>query len=193
MPNDQPHGPTAALWTDLDLNGITYLPWPGQARAVRVDSVRAPLAVRLARSVVKEAGGCWTWTGPTGSDGYPRFKVGGRATRLGRVVWEIAHGVDMPTDEVARHTCDRPLCLNPAHLVCGSHADNIRDRDERGRTSRGERHYAAKLTEGSVREIRRRAAAGATRKALALEYGVSPQLISRIVLRQVWAEVDDAA
>lgn len=59
------------------------------------------------------------------------------------------------------------------------------------RHSRGQNHYAAKLTEQDVRDIRRRyAAGGITQRALAAEYGVHFALISQIVLRQKWTHVE---
>lgn len=182
--------PTA--WPMLDLAGVHTLPWPGhEPPVVRVASIRAPLAVRLARNVVKRPDGCWFWTGPHDRAGYGRMKICGRDTRLSRAIWEIANGAPLLAHEVARHTCDNPPCLNPDHLRRGTVADNNRDRDVRGRTARGERHYAAKLTESDVHEIRRRASRGEQLAGLACAFGVSSQLISRIVLRQVWARLQD--
>lgn len=46
-----------------------------------------------------------------------------------------------------------------------------------------------RLTDGTVRAIRTRAAAGATHRALASEHGVSPDLIGRIVARHLYRDV----
>jgi hypothetical protein len=39
-----------------------------------------------------------------------------------------------PVEGVTRHTCDNPPCINPDHLLEGTHADNSMDRVLRGRT-----------------------------------------------------------
>lgn len=51
---------------------------------------------------------------------------------------------------------------------------------------RGEAHWAAKLTEAEVREIRRRAAAGERTGTLAEVFGVDPSHVRRILRRAIW-------
>ena len=70
----------------------------------------------------------------------------------------------------------------------GTHADNMRDKVERGRSLRGERHNMVKLTESQVTEIRAKyAAGGRTQQSIGAEYGVSVQLVSLIVRGKRWA------
>lgn len=55
---------------------------------------------------------------------------------LHRVVWCNANGRDIAAlspKEVVRHTCDNTRCVNPAHLVIGTQADNVADMMHRGR------------------------------------------------------------
>ena len=62
----------------------------------------------------------------------------------------------------------------------------------RKQVSRGEAHYAAKLTEDDVREIRRRYALDRTiacRERLAAEKGVSVPTVCKVVYRQSWKHV----
>jgi hypothetical protein len=47
-------------------------------------------------------------------------------------IW--ATGGDRP-GMVARHSCDRPCCVNPDHLSWGTHADNEADK-QRSRAAR---------------------------------------------------------
>jgi ribosome-binding protein aMBF1 (putative translation factor) len=83
--------------------------------------------------------------------------------------------------------------VNPAHLFTGSHADNHADREAKGRggqwMTRGESHVNHKLTDGMVRTIRQWASEGISQSQLAREFGVSNQLISKIVRRKAWAHV----
>lgn len=86
------------------------------------------------------------------------------------------------------HSCDNPGCVNPAHLSIGTMADNIKDAARKGRMARGERHYASKLTEDKVREIRTN---GMGRNAAARHFGVCWMTITHIRQRKKWAWVSD--
>lgn len=89
--------------------------------------------------------------------------------------------------QVVRHTCDNPRCINPAHLIGGTHADNVRDRVERNRSAIGSRNGRAKLTEGRVRKIRRNNVE--TISGLSREYKVSRRLIKLIKDNKCWKHV----
>lgn len=83
-----------------------------------------------------------TW-GCLQKDGYGRKMIEGRVYMAHRVAWAEANGVDFTTmtpDMIIRHTCDNPPCINPEHLVLGTHKDNAQDRVERGRN--GVNQYA---------------------------------------------------
>lgn len=53
-----------------------------------------------------------------------------RATRL---LFEQTWGVRLRDDQVVRHSCDNPPCVNVLHLMVGTQKDNSRDMVERGR------------------------------------------------------------
>jgi hypothetical protein len=55
--------------------------------------------------------------------------------------------------------------------------------------ARGERHGNAKLSRGDVVEMRRQRAEGRALKAIAGDFGVSPQNVYLIVNRKAWAHV----
>ena len=79
---------------------------------------------------------CWDWTGCRGGKGfYGKFSVAGQPRRSNRVAWTIANQQE-PGNLIIRHTCDRPICCNPAHLVIGTHQDNEDDKGRRGRPVR---------------------------------------------------------
>lgn len=77
-------------------------------------------------------GRCWFWTGAVQCLGkYGYFYFAGRGHYTHRVSFEIAKG---PLGKlVACHSCDRGLCVNPAHLFAGTRLDNNRDMYAKGR------------------------------------------------------------
>jgi HTH domain len=85
------------------------------------------------------------------------------------------------------HTCDNRLCINPNHVIPGTHADNARERDRRGRTAVGMRHGRAKLSEAGVNEIcwlfEEEWLSG---PELARKFGVSSSTIYNVIRGRTW-------
>ena len=137
-----------------------------------------------------EEGSCWIWNAQTNRDGYGVVFLQGFMKFSHRVSYELHKG-EIPEGLLVRHSCDVRACVNPDHLLLGTHADNVRDRVLRDRTYRalGESHPSAKLTESDVREIRVKHASGETQTALGHEYGVSSRQIGYIVHRKKWKHV----
>jgi len=135
--------------------------------------------------------GCWLWSGYSSRSGYGYISLKGNMRRAHREAFEDKNG-PIPDGLVVRHKCDTPLCVNPDHLLIGTHADNVRDRESRGRGPRGEGHPWTKITEADVLSIREiyipnhPVFSGA---ALARRFDVSFQLISAIINRKVWRHV----
>ena len=77
--------------------------------------------------------GCWLWTGAVAGNGYPSFKVEGRAVGAHVFAWETFHGRKMRRHWKLMHRCDTPLCCNPHHLKPGHHKTNMRDMIRKGR------------------------------------------------------------
>ena len=127
---------------------------------------------------------CWTWTAYTDRDGYGRFSLKGKKLRAHRVAARI-DGRD-PTGEVVCHTCDNPSCVNPNHLKVGTQAENMRDRDRKGRHPRGVRNGRAKLSADEVRQIRQ---SNRPSTVLSEIYGVSPGHIRMIKTNQFWTHL----
>lgn len=67
--------------------------------------------------------------------GHTFVKRKGKGILAHRYVWQLANGKEIPKGLVVRHKCNIPDCINPLHLEIGTQADNMRDRDERGRTA----------------------------------------------------------
>lgn len=89
--------------------------------------------------------------------GYGSYRYRGERGTAHRVVYCKEHNLLLAdiTGLVVRHTCDNARCINPEHLMLGTHQDNMDDRHTRKRTSRGVARPLAKLTAEQVQFIRR--------------------------------------
>lgn len=76
---------------------------------------------------------CWEWQGPKHDRGYGWiFWASKDKYSAHRVSYMIFKG-HVPKDQIVRHTCDNPCCVNPNHLILGNHADNANDMITRNR------------------------------------------------------------
>lgn len=148
--------------------------------------------------------GCWLWLGSTTPNGYGLMKSRGKKGRLAhRFALEEATGKQPPPTIFACHRCDNRGCVNPAHLFWGTHTDNVRDMESKGRAvhpagdanplranprlaARGERHGRTKFGADAAECIRQARAQGVKLKALAERYGVTMSCISRIGRGTSW-------
>jgi len=140
--------------------------------------------------------GCWLWSGAQCRLGYGKVLARGKLRRAHREAFSAQNGAGSIEGLVVRHTCDTPLCVNPAHLLRGTQADNVRDKVERGRhvSPRGEAQGHSKLTEADVRAIRASYVYRSKENnlcALAQRYGVSHHAIYQIVHRKGWAHIPE--
>jgi len=166
-------------------------------------------AERFWKKVDKSGGAdaCWLWTAACDDKGYGKF-----STSTGH--WEFAHRVSCIMAHGAiqdglgvLHRCDRPGCVNPAHLFLGTRGDNAADRDAKGRVASGDKHGlrlhpekaargaacgSAKLTDEDVRVIRAMWDSGQHSQAeLAHRFGVDKSTICNICHLKTWKHVAD--
>lgn len=144
---------------------------------------RAFIARFDAKYTKSEPDACWLWTAGTFKFGYGmvnlgRFVDGRQHTEYAhRVAYVLSKG-NIPAGQVVRHGCDTPRCVNPAHLVLGTQADNVNDAAKQG-------HYniphgtcgVRKLSDADVAYIR---SSGEKNVRLAERFNVSAAAISRI-------------
>lgn len=132
---------------------------------------------------------CWDWTGYV-SKGYGQFQIGANGSRIRhrahRVSYRIFNG-PLTDDEDVLHSCDRHVCVQPAHLHLGDQADNSREMVERGRSCFGNRQHLVKLTEADVQWIRQQT--NMTQMAMADALRVSQCTISNVLLGKTWKHV----
>lgn len=133
--------------------------------------------------------GCWMWTGKVGrSFGYGeiRRKRGTKTMKAHRVSYELYKG-PIPDEMCVCHTCDVPLCVNPAHLWLGTREDNNKDKTAKGRNvfipRRGEGSATSKLTEKQALDIK---ADLRTQSKIAKDYGISQCAVSDIKTGRRW-------
>ncbi len=159
-------------------------------------AARQSIEERFWSKVDKSAGpgGCWLWKAATKS-GYGAFCSGARMEKAHRFVWRLTKG-PIPVGVGAHgtcvcHRCDTPLCVNPAHLFLGTNAENVADRNRKGRTvnPRGSKHGRAKLTEADAVAI---LFDSRYQREIAADYGVHQRQISRIKRGQLWTHVTAA-
>ncbi len=155
---------------------------------------------RLNAGIRKEYGvdPCWIWTKGTSGWGYGDIREGPKTLKAHRVAWEQKYG-PIPNGLFVLHKCNNPPCCNPDHLFLGTKKDNSLDMARKKRSAaqvhpetvaRGEKQHSAKLTERSIKEIRRRYASGTeTTYSLASEFKVSQVTISCVIRRKTWRHV----
>ena len=142
---------------------------------------------------VDKSGGeaaCWTWTGAT-NNGYGHFRVGNR-TRLAHRLSLARSGVIVPDNLDVCHHCDNPSCVNPSHLFVGTAKQNMMDASAKGRTTRGERSYRAKITESDAIRILSEPQSPIVIRELSRAYGLSEAAIRGIRSGRRWAYLSEA-
>lgn len=148
-----------------------------------------------------ELGPCWIWKGCLSKRGYGQTSVDRRQIPAHRLAWIYTYGPVPEAKPCICHHCDNPPCVNPTHLFPGTQGDNSADRDSKNRQSQGEKHskavlpgrqrgsahYAHKLTDDDVLEIRKLYAETKTLdRELATRFNISIGVIKKIVRGAIW-------
>lgn len=81
---------------------------------------------------------CWPWLGTVDPKGYGKLKIKGKWVSSHRLAYQLAKG-PIPVGMSVCHACDNPPCCNPFHLWIGTHAENMRDMQTKGRGCFGQR------------------------------------------------------
>lgn len=125
------------------------------------------------------------------SDGRPRVMLGlGKLEHrwmpfVHTLVLEAFTG-PCPEDMECRHLDGDRANNVLSNLAWGTKAENEADKQRHGRIRR-------RLTLEQVRDIRRRAAAGESRRAIAKAFGIAHTTVNHIVHRDIWKHAQDEA
>lgn len=166
---------------------------------VRSDKARngrvvTPAAARFWQKVDRKgADECWPWIAARTGFGHGKIWDFGVLRGAHCVSYEM-HAGPIPKGLLVRHTCDNPWCVNPKHLVAGTHKDNGRDMVERGRNwmgdrMKGEAHPNSKINKAMVRRILKDPRSSLQ---LAKHVGISASVIRKIRQGNAWAHVPRA-
>lgn len=129
------------------------------------------LARYRAKVHVKGPRACWPWLGGTTGEGYGAMRIGGRYGKItgAHVIAVVVDGRAPRPGEQVHHTCENPLCVNPAHLELLTHAEHQAEH-RTGCARHGELHMVvwggrrrcAECNRENVRAIRARKQTAAT-------------------------------
>lgn len=165
---------------------------------------RMPLLRRLLSSTAyDDERGCVLWTGYVDRSGYGTIRHYDHSLLVHRIAFVLLGGGNPGLLDVL-HDCDIRRCIRHLHL--GTHRDNMREMNERGRHGKpllencpvhhhpemvqGENNGNSVLTTHDVHAIRRRYAAGGISYAkLAREFGVEKSTVGYIVRGRLWAHI----
>ena len=151
-------------------------------------SDEALLKLTLMNRAYQSETGCWIWKGSKRA-GYGIMSRKGKTVTAHRVCYEAFKG-EIPAGMVIRHSCDNPSCINPGHLFVGTQAENVADRELRGRRDvKGEQVGTAKLTEADVLNIK---GSPLSASSLADKYGVHKTNIWAIRSGKSWKHLNSA-
>lgn len=120
---------------------------------------------------ISDIDSCWNWKRATSQHGYGR--ISHKLKYSHRLAWVKTFG-EIPEGMHVLHKCDNPLCCNPNHLFLGTHQDNMRDRNKKGRCAKNT------LTIEEVKEIKRKLKDNHKTRKLSEEYNVSYYIIYNI-------------
>ena len=140
-------------------------------------------------SLPTEENGCMKWKKYKDKLGYGISYYNKKLIKAHRLSYILNNG-DIPDGMVIRHNCHNRECVNPNHLLIGTHQDNMNDMKEAGRvvTKSKEQHPMAKLTQEQVNDIKTSNMKGVD---LAQIYNVSKSLISAIRNKKLWKDETD--
>ena len=124
--------------------------------------------------------GCIEWAGTRNNAGYGMLYLNGRDHLAHRVAYVLNNNAAI--GQVIMHSCDNPVCVNPAHLSAGSHSDNMQDMHSKGRanTVNSGKHLKDRANHPRNRAVDTPKGRFASAALAADAYGVSARYVQRM-------------
>ncbi len=164
-------------------------PHCGKSLAVSVAAFTESDRARFWERVTKMEGGCWNFQTKDENTVYGRFSAAGRTLVAHRVAYLMTHG-SIPDGKVLIHSCDNPMCCNPAHLSVATQSENMVDMvSKKRREYEGSKNPSSDFTEEDVLNIKRLLFEGKKVKDVAAQYNVTFQSIYQIGRGKDWTHV----
>jgi len=139
---------------------------------------------------VQEPDECWNWRGAKLRDGYGSFVLDTQERKMIQAhrYSYITHykKIILPTEFVC-HKCDNSSCVNPYHLFLGTHKENMKDRQDKGRQAKGEK--ISVLSVSDVLQIKQLIKNKIPRRTIAKQFGVGATSITDIATGRSWSWV----
>jgi len=144
---------------------------------------------------------CWLWKGSLDRDGYGWFSfTSTTATQSSKTVFAHRYSLmlklnnfELASSVFARHTCDKPTCVNPKHLIEGSAADNSADMTARNRQAVGDKNGNSTLTEEQAKTAlatyhtdKQNGRLYGSLERIAKSLNVDKQIVSRLTAGKTW-------
>lgn len=93
---------------------------------------------------VRNESGCLIWNGSLNNSGYPQTNYRAKTVRCHRMLWQIAHQVQLPKNVAVCHTCDERKCLEQTHHWTGTWQENLQDCAKKNRHTNGAKTHCRK-------------------------------------------------
>lgn len=128
---------------------------------------------------------CWEWKGGVQSSGYGNFWINGKSYLAHRLAFaRFKRKGKAPPTKLVRHKCNNRLCVNPNHLLSGTHKDNFNDAVAVGRSGAA----VPKLKPSDIPMIRILSKSWPA-EAVAKIFQVSKRCIEGVMNGETWKEV----
>lgn len=162
--------------------------------STKIPVTQERLESKFYENILRVESGCWEWQNIIASNGYGVLQVG-KVTgpshyreSVHRFSYRLHKG-PIPDNMNVLHRCDNRKCCNPEHLFLGTHDDNMKDKIQKGRQSRGSRAGRAKLTEMDIVMIFAMRDEGLTFAEIAKRFNVARPTIGKIINRITWTHL----
>ena len=132
--------------------------------------------------------GCMVWTGSLDTSGYGLYRYKRKLWKAHRFCFVNFYNKKIPKNNIVRHKCDNPKCVNPNHLELGTKKDNAQDREIRDRSNRRTRnntHGMSKITQDKLQRGLELFKSGYTRKWLSEYWAVSYAHSCRLIKEEL--------